>query len=162
MENRHGLIISPHLTAATGTAESEAAVSLVENIPNRHRITVSSDKDYDTRAFVQSLRALNAVPHVAQNCKGRRSAIDGRTTRHIGYIISQRLRKSPLKPKETLGIFCFSRLLSQKGGNRIDCSVNLSVIDMPKLSVKWTHSLIVLVFQQPVSFNNLIGFHSWN
>jgi transposase len=93
MENRHGLIISPQLTAATGTAEREVAVSLVENIPGRHRITVGGDKAYDTREFVQSLRTLNAVPHVAQNCKGRRSAIDGRTTRHTGYIISQRLRK---------------------------------------------------------------------
>jgi transposase len=93
MENRHGLIVSPHLSTATGTAEREAAVSLVETIPGRHRITVGADKAYDTREFVQSLRSLNAVPHVAQNCKGRKSAIDGRTTRHTGYTISQRLRK---------------------------------------------------------------------
>jgi len=93
MENRHGLIVSPHLTVATGTAEREAAVSLVETIPGRHRITIGGDKAYDTREFVQSLRALNTVPHVAQNCKGRKSAIDGRTTRHTGYTISQRLRK---------------------------------------------------------------------
>ena len=54
---------------------------------------MGGDKAYDTRGFVQSLRTLNAVPHVAQNCKGRKSAIDGRTTRHPGYAISQRLRK---------------------------------------------------------------------
>ena len=93
MENRHGLVVSPHLTAATGTAEREAAVGLVEGVPGRHRITVGADKAYDTQEFVQSLRALKAVPHVAQNCNGRKSAIDGRTTRHPGYAVSQRLRK---------------------------------------------------------------------
>jgi transposase len=93
MENRHGLIVSPALTAATGTAERETAVRLVEAVPGQNRITVGGDKAYDTRDFVQSLRALKAVPHVAQNCHGRKSAIDGRTTRHPGYAISQRLRK---------------------------------------------------------------------
>ncbi len=93
MENRHGLIITPRLTAATGTAERDAAERMVGDCPGRHRITVGGDKAYDTREFVQSLLVLNAVPHVAQNCKGRNSAIDGRTTRHPGYAISQRLRK---------------------------------------------------------------------
>jgi transposase len=93
MENRHGLIITPRLTTATGTAEREAAVDLVEAVPGRHRITVGADKAYDTQEFVQSLRALKAVPHVAQNCNGRQSALDGRTTRHPGYAVSQRLRK---------------------------------------------------------------------
>ena len=93
MENRHGLIITPRLTAATGTAEWDTAESMVGEIPGRHRIAVGGDKAYDTQEFVQSLRALNAVPHVAQNRTGRASAIDGRTTRHPGYTISQRLRK---------------------------------------------------------------------
>jgi transposase len=93
MENRHGLIITPRLTVAAGTAERDTAERLVGDLPGRHRITVGGDKAYDTREFVQSLRALNAVPHVAQNRKGRSSAIDGRTTRHPGYVISQRLRK---------------------------------------------------------------------
>ncbi|MDD2901724.1 MAG: IS5 family transposase [Syntrophales bacterium] len=93
MENRHGLVVSPRLTAVTGTAEREAAVGLVEAVPGRHRITVGGDKAYDTQEFVQSLRALKAVPHVAQNCNGRKFAIDGRTTRHPGYAVSQRLRK---------------------------------------------------------------------
>jgi transposase len=93
MENRHGLVVSPRLTAATGTAEREAAEDMVGDVPGRRRITVGGDKAYDNREFVQSLRALKAVPHVAQNCNGRKSAIDGRTTRHPGYAISQRLRK---------------------------------------------------------------------
>jgi transposase len=93
MENRYGLIITPRLTAATGTAERDTAERMVGDLPGRHRITVGGDKAYDTREFVQSLRALNAVPHVARNRTGRSSAIDGRTTRHPGYAISQRLRK---------------------------------------------------------------------
>ena len=93
MDNRHGLIITPRLTAATGTAERDTAADLVGDLPGRHRITVGGDKAYDTREFVHALRALSAVPHVAQNRSGRASAIDGRTTRHPGYAVSQRLRK---------------------------------------------------------------------
>ena len=93
LENRHGLSIAPRLTAASGTADRETAVRLVEAVPGRHRITVGGDKAYDTREFVQALCTLNASPHVAQNCTVRKSAIDGRTTRHPGYAISQRLRK---------------------------------------------------------------------
>jgi hypothetical protein len=63
------------------------------HLPGRHRTTVGSDKAYDAREFVQLLRVLNAVPYVDQNCNGRTSAIDGRTTRHRGYSISQRLSK---------------------------------------------------------------------
>ena len=81
------------LTAATGTAERDTAEDMVGDLPGRHRITVGGDKAYDTLEFVHALRALNAVPHVAQNRTGRASAIDGRTTRHPGYAISQRLRK---------------------------------------------------------------------
>jgi hypothetical protein len=93
MENRHGLVISPRIIAATGTAEREAAEAMVEGVPGRHRITVGGDKAYDTRGFVQAMRGPKTVPHVAQNCQGRKSAIDGRTTRHPGYAVSQRLRK---------------------------------------------------------------------
>ena len=93
MENRNGLIISPRLTAATGTAEREAADDMVGDLRGRHRITIGADKAYDTQDFVQSLRTLKATPHVAQNLSGRKSAIDGRTTRHPGYAVSQRLRK---------------------------------------------------------------------
>ena len=78
----------PRLTGATGTAERETAVCLVEAVLGRHPITVVGDKAYDTHEFVQSLRALKAVPHVAQNLTGMNSAIDGRTTRRPGYVIS--------------------------------------------------------------------------
>jgi hypothetical protein len=56
-------------------------------------ITLGADKAYDAEDFVNELRAMNATPHVAQNTSGRRSAIDGRTTRHAGYAVSQCIRK---------------------------------------------------------------------
>ena len=66
---------------------------MVGEIPGRHRITVGGDKSMILGSLSNRLRALKAVPHVAQNCHGRKSAIDGRTTRHPGYATSQRLRK---------------------------------------------------------------------
>jgi len=95
MENRNGLVTGTRLTQATGTAEREAAVDMAEQITGRgrHRIIVGADKAYDTQDFVERLRDLNITPHVAQNTSNRSSAIDGRTTRHAGYALSQRKRK---------------------------------------------------------------------
>jgi transposase len=92
MENRHGLIVDALLTPATGTAERDAAAAMLSRQPGRHRATLGADKAYDTAGFVDDLRDLNVTPHVAQNT-ARRSAIDGRTTRHAGYAVSQRVRK---------------------------------------------------------------------
>jgi len=92
MENRNGLVTETRLTQATGTAEREAALEMVEQIAGQ-RVTVGADKAYDTRDFVGDLRELNTTPHVAQNMTHRSSAIDGRTTRHAGYASSQRKRK---------------------------------------------------------------------
>ena len=80
-------------TQATGTAEREAAVAMVEDLPGGKRITLGADKAYDTADFVAEMRRLGVTPHVSQNNKGRRSAIDGRTTRHAGYAVSLRVRK---------------------------------------------------------------------
>lgn len=94
MENRHGLAVGAQLTQATGTAEWEAALELVCELPAKGRITLGGDKNYDTRDFVDAARSLNVTPHVAQNVtKHRRSAIDARTTRHPGYAVSQVKRK---------------------------------------------------------------------
>ncbi|MGH2399917.1 MAG: IS5 family transposase [bacterium] len=93
MENRHGLVVDAQVTQATGTAEREAARQMVDRRARAHRVTVGADKAYDTRDFVGALRDLEAIPHVAQNTSGRGSAIDGRTTRHPGYAISQWKRK---------------------------------------------------------------------
>jgi IS5 family transposase len=89
MENRHGLVVDTRVTQATGTAEREAAAAMLHG----RRGTVGGDKAYDTRDFVKAARAAGVTPHVAQNQTNRRSAIDGRTTRHRGYVISQLLRK---------------------------------------------------------------------
>lgn len=94
MENRNGLIIDGMITQASGTAEREAAVEMVAEIASKQRITVGGDKGYDTADFVTELRGMESTPHVAQNTERKGgSAIDGRTTRHAGYQVSQRIRK---------------------------------------------------------------------
>lgn len=93
MENRHGMVVDVEVLQANGTAERDAALVMIEKIPGDHPVTVGADKAYDTKDFVAEARNLKATPHVAQNNKGRRSAIDGRTTRHEGYATSQRKRK---------------------------------------------------------------------
>jgi transposase len=93
MENRHGLVVDTRLTPASGTAEREAAEEMVCGISGRKRVTVGADKGYDTGDFVDTLRELNVTAHVAQNNRRRRSAIDRRTVRHPGYVVSQRMRK---------------------------------------------------------------------
>jgi transposase len=91
MENRNGLVADVQVLPATGTAEREAALMMVGTIEGTDAVTVGADKGYDTREFVAECRQMNATPHVAQ--KARHSAIDGRTTRHAGYAISQVRRK---------------------------------------------------------------------
>jgi DDE family transposase len=86
-------VVQATVTPATGTAEREAALALVDAQAPTRRITVGGDKNYDTRQFVQDLRARQVTPHVAQHTTGRTSAIDGRTTRHPGYAVSQQRRK---------------------------------------------------------------------
>src|SRR6516225_552756 len=93
MENRHALVVDTRLTLATGMAEREAGLEMVAARPGNHRITLGADKAYDVAGFVADLRAHNVTPHVAQNTTNRRSAIDGRTTRHPGYAVSGRVRK---------------------------------------------------------------------
>jgi IS5 family transposase len=94
MENRNGLVVNARLTKASGTAEREAALLMLQQRPQKKRVTVGGDKAYDTKDFVADLRACQVTPHVAQNDKRRGgSAIDQRTTRHPGYEVSQRKRK---------------------------------------------------------------------
>jgi transposase len=93
MENRNGLIVDTETTHATGTAEREAAEAMVGDVPGCGRITLGADKAFDVAGHVAKLREMNVTPHVAQNTTNRASAIDGRTTRHPGYALSQRIRK---------------------------------------------------------------------
>jgi len=92
-ENRSGLVVAASVTLATGAAEREAAAAMIGDLPAGERITLGADKAYDTADFVAEMRRLGMTPHVAQNDKRRRSAIDGRTTRHDGYKASLRIRK---------------------------------------------------------------------
>lgn len=89
LDNRHGVVANVCVTAATGTAERDAALLLLGEAT--HAATVGGDKGFDVRSFVEQVRALGITPHVAQ--KEKYTAIDGRTTRHQGYAISQRKRK---------------------------------------------------------------------
>ena len=90
MENRNGLVVQARLTQASGTAERDTALEMLEDLGGSQPVTLGADKGYDTRGFVESCRELGATPHVAQK---QRSAVDGRTTRHEGYEVSQRVRK---------------------------------------------------------------------
>jgi len=93
IENRHGLVVQADATQATGTAERQTALAMIDrHAPGTtNQLTVGADKGYDTSDFVADLRQMCVTPHVAQKIKG--SAIDGRTTRHEGYAASQRKRK---------------------------------------------------------------------
>jgi transposase len=94
MENRNGLIVGAVTTTASGHAERRAALALVTpHADAPPPVTLGADKGYDSADFVRELRDRAVTPHVAQNTSGRRSAIDGRTTRHPGYALSQRIRK---------------------------------------------------------------------
>lgn len=93
MENRHGLLLDGRVGEAGGTAGRDLAQAMLADLPGRHTITVGGDKGFDTAGFIAALKKLNATPHVAQNTSNRRSAIDGRTTRHPGYAVSQRIEE---------------------------------------------------------------------
>jgi transposase len=92
-ENRNGLVVDERLTPAGGIAEREAALAMLQELPGEARKTVGADKAYDIAPFVEGCRTINVTPHVAQNTSRRTSRIDGRTTRHAGYRLSQFARK---------------------------------------------------------------------
>lgn len=99
MENRNGLLVDFRISEANGSAERDTALCmLAEELPGSSPITVGADKAYDTQEFVEQCRHYGVVPHVAQNTTNRASAIDTRTTRHVGYTISQRVRKRIEEP----------------------------------------------------------------
>jgi transposase len=110
VENRNGLIAAAMATQADGKAERDAGTLMVAGIvkKKRKRITLGADKAYDTRDFVDTVRGMGVTPHFTQNNKGRRSALDGRTTRHEGYRISLSKRWLVEKPfgwlKQTAGL----------------------------------------------------------
>lgn len=98
MENRSGLVVQADLTRADGYAERRAALDMIHrHAPGSTRqLTLGADKGYDSADFVTALRQACVTPHVAR--KARHSAIDGRTTRHQGYALSQKIRKKVEEP----------------------------------------------------------------
>ncbi len=119
MEHRSALIVDMELTQADGRAEREAALQMLRKLPpRRRRRTVAADKAYDTREFVAACRTLGITAHVAQNTSNRRSAIDGRTTRHVGHRISQWIRKRIEEPFGWIKTIAGGRKLRYKGRRR--------------------------------------------
>ena len=147
MENRHGLAVTGGVSQATGTAEREKALDLIDGRGRRkRRITLAADKAYDVTQFVHDLRARSVTPHIAidghlsKTGKRRKTAVDGRTTRHAGYNISQRCRK---RIEEVFGWIKSSAGLAKiklRGRDRVDAAFTLALaaynlIRLPKLLV---------------------------
>src|ERR1700681_4520276 len=122
LDNRHGLVANVCVTAATGTAEREAALLLLAEAADA--ATVGGDKGFDVPSFVAGVRALGVTPHVAQKVTG--SAIDDRTTRHPGYAISQRKRKLIEQVFGWLKTVGGLRKLRHRGGARVDWVVTFA------------------------------------
>ena len=121
-ENRHGLIVDTAITAATGTAEREAAILMLGELPlTSRRITVGADKLFDTHDCVTALRTMRVTPHIAQSDRRRGgSALDRRTTRHPGYVVSQRKRKLVEQAFGWLKTVALFRKLRHRGGRLVD------------------------------------------
>jgi len=144
MENRHGLAVDGGVTRATGTAEREAALAMLDRRPRPGRITLGADKAYDVTGFIGDLRARRVTPHVAidghlsKTGKPRKTAVGARTTRHPGYAISQRCRK---RIEEVFGWLKGSAGLAKvklRGRARVDAVFTLALaaynlIRLPKL-----------------------------
>ena len=134
----NGLIVDGRVSEANGTAERDQAQAMVAAIPGRHRVTVGGDKNFDTTGFVAALQELNATPHVAQNTSNRRSAIDGRTTRHPGYAVSQRIRKRIEEGFGWIKEVALQRRARHRGKERVGWQFTLAaaaynLIRLPKL-----------------------------
>lgn len=147
MENRHGLVVGSLVTRATGTAEREAALALLDrHRPAGRRMTLGADKAYDIAPFVADLRERRITPHIAVNAhrtktgKRRRTLIDGRTTRHAGYAVSQRVRK---RIEEAFGWIKAAAGFAKtrfRGTERVDAAFTLltaayNLVRLPKLLV---------------------------
>jgi transposase len=127
MENRTGLIVDMELTQASGYAERDAAIEMLKRLPKRkRRRTVAGDKNYDVASFVAKTRELGFTPHVAQNTTNRRSAIDGRTTRHGGHQVSMRIRKRIEEPFGWMKTVAGGRKLRYIGRERNSAWFNMT------------------------------------
>lgn len=144
MENRNGLAVLGGVSQATGTAERETALAMIDRRGCSKRVTLGADKAYDVTQFVYDLRDRSVTPHIAidghlsKTGKPRKTAVDGRTTRHAGYEISQRCRK---RIEEVFGWIKSSAGLAKvklRGRDRVDAAfvlalVAYNLIRLPKL-----------------------------
>lgn len=122
LDNRHGLVATVCATAATGTAEREAALLLADaSVPPGG--TGGGDKNFDTYALVRDLRTIAVTPHVAQK---KYSTIDARTTRHPGYAVSQRKRKLIEQVSGWMKTAGGLRKLRHRGGLLVDWIVTFA------------------------------------
>ena len=138
IENRNGLVLDLQMDVADGHAERRNALEMLDNnLPGRRRITVGGDKGYDTSDFVEDCRERNVTPHVAQNItKQRGSNIDERTTGHVGYAISQRVRKRVEEVFgwiKTVGNFRKTRFIGL-GANQIAAYVLASAYNLLRIA----------------------------
>jgi len=134
-ENRHGLAVGGLLTQASGSAEREAALALLRQVPRAAHVTLGADKAYDSADFVAALRERGVTPHVSQNTTHRRSAIDGRTTRHAGYEVSafkRRLAEGIFGWGKTIGLL---RKTRHRGTRRVGWvfTFTLAVYDLVRM-----------------------------
>jgi hypothetical protein len=142
MENRNALIVDAELTTADGYAERATAVEMLARLPaTARRRTVAGDKGYDTRGFTAEARALGFTPHVAQNTTRRRSAIDGRTTRHAGHQVSMRIRKRIEEPFGWIKTIGGGRKLRYIGTerNRAWFKITAAVYNLIRITALDTH-----------------------
>ncbi len=127
VENRNGLIVSSLVWEATGTAERDAAMAMLQDIPGSERVTVGGDKGFDTAEFVRECRNMRVTPHVAQNLARRGgSAIDDRTTQREGYRISQRKRKRIEECFGWLKTIALLRKVRHRGTLKVDWMFTLA------------------------------------
>ena len=150
MENRNGLAVSGGVSLATGTAEREEALAMIDKYRpmdgrgGKRRITLGGDKGFDVAAFVDDLRDRKVTPHIAvqdhltKTGKRRKTKIDGRTTRHAGYAISQRIRKRIEEIFGWVKVQGGQDKTKFRGRQRIDASFTLALaaynlIRLPKL-----------------------------
>ena len=141
MENRNGLIVDVEISHASGTAEREAALTMLERRSNRNkRATVGADKGYDAKTFIKGCRKLRVTPHVA--AKDKHSAVDGRIQRHDGYKASQKVRKRIEEAfgwAKTVGGMAKTKLIGQAKltGQALLCFASYNLVRMGSISGWW-------------------------
>ena len=129
MDNRHDLIVDCRVTQATGTGERDAAKEMAADLAGAHQKTVGADKNYDTKGFVAEMRRIGVTPHVAQNtARSGGSAIDGRTTRHVGYAKSINARRGIEKVFGWIKAFGGLRQFKLRGTEKVGAVFSLHVI----------------------------------